>query len=193
MNPYDNTLNGSYDCYIAKFDAMGDLEYSTFFGGSAIDSGRAIDVDSEGNIYVTGVTSSDDFPVYDAYQEEHGGNNDGFILILNANGDEIIFASYLGGALEDYLYDISVDNEQNCYLFGYSSSTDFPMVSAFNDKINGSSDTIVAKLTNSGTLAYSSYLGGNQSDVSCASAVDQESIRVEVIFSFRVGYLAINS
>ena len=81
---YQTTLKGTYDAFITRFDSSWNLTYSTYLGGTAAtDYGYGIAVDSAGNIYVTGQTTSTDFPITpDAYQTTFGGVNDAFFAII---------------------------------------------------------------------------------------------------------------
>ena len=112
------------------------LTYSTFLGGSGDDFGNAISVDGLGNIYVTGGTTSSDFPVsgsvvQTAYGGPDGGyqavNGDVFVSKLNPSGTALVYSTYLGGKGDDNAYSIVVDNTGSIYLAGGTNSSDFPV------------------------------------------------------------------
>ncbi|MCP4712898.1 MAG: hypothetical protein GY869_30085, partial [Planctomycetes bacterium] len=112
-NSYDSTYNGGdSDGFVAKFNATGThLIYSTFLGGSDEDVGKSIEIDSNGNVYVSGHTFSSNFPVSpDAVQNTLDGNNDIFVLKLNATGTAIEYSTFMGGSEDDTSYGIDIDN-----------------------------------------------------------------------------------
>ena len=143
------------------------LEYSTFLGGSFADQGRDIAVDSAGNAYVVGTTSSD-FPTANAFQDTpHGSSHEVFITKLNAAGSALVYSTYLGGSNSDHAYAIAVDSTGSAYVTGLTFSTDFPTANAFQGKHSGGGafghDAFVAKLSPTGSaLVYSTYLGGSR-------------------------------
>ena len=104
------------------------LAYSTYFGGAGSDYGT-IAVDSGGNIYIAGATSSTDFPTSNPIQNSNnGGALDTFVTKLNAAGTAVLYSTYLGGAGEDGAGGIRVDGSDNAYITGYTRSPDFPTV-----------------------------------------------------------------
>lgn len=154
--------------------------YSTYLGGSGLDAGHGIAVDAAGNAYVTGRTSSMDFPVVEPFQlapgggRSQGGSSEVFVAKLNAAGTRLIYSTYLGGNQGDEGNDIAVDAAGNAYVAGITGSSDFPMSSPLQDKLGGGTiDTFVAKLNAAGNaLVYSTYLGGSSPDSARAIAVD---------------------
>ena len=146
------------------------LSYSTFLGGSALDYGFPIAVDSSGNVYVAGNTQSVDFPVTaGAFQTACGGTcarNDAFVAKINAAGSALVYATYLGGSRNDIARGLAVDAQGEAYIAGTTNSGDFPTTpGAFQTScpscgISGPS-VFVTKLNPTGSsLVYSTYLGG---------------------------------
>ena len=134
------------------------LVYSTYLGG---DAGSGIAVDPSGNAYVTGSTSSSNFPTANPFQAVYGGFTDAYVAKLNPDGSALVYSTYLGGRDSDYGYGIAVDSAGNAYVTGYTESTDFPTAHALQDFRAGELDAFVAKLTPDGSaLVYSTYLGG---------------------------------
>lgn len=180
---YDTTYNGETDAFVTKLSANGSsIVYSTFLGGIYDpDQARAIAVDSSGCAYVTGSTSSEDFPVtigaFDTTYNDNGeGHSDAFVTKLAANGLSLVYSTFLGGSLgtEEGL-SIVVDPGGNCYVAGSTMSSDFPSGSAgYDTGHNGGADGFVVKLNPSGTapLVYSTYLGGSGSDNIYGLALD---------------------
>jgi len=163
VNAYQSIYGGGYrDAFITKFDSSGNVIYSTFLGGNSTDIAYGISTDSFGNIYIVGYTASDDFPLMNAYQTEKAGGGDVFIAKLNADGNALLFSTYLGGLEADKGMEIAVDQIGNAYITGWTRSTNFPTSNAFqNSHAGGQEDGFISKLnTIDGTLVYSSYIGG---------------------------------
>jgi hypothetical protein len=152
------------------------LVYSTFLGGSQGDSVSDIAVDSSGNAYLTGGTSSTDFPVASAIQGTKSGLSDVFITKINASGSALVYSTYLGGSGSDSGSGIALDSAGNAYITGNTGSTNFPTanpIQSANANTNGTSDVFVTKLNAAGSaLVYSTYLGGTSDDNGEAIAVD---------------------
>src|SRR5207253_2321486 len=153
--------------FVTKLNAGGTgLVYSTYLGGNSSDDGYGIAVDSSGDAYVTGFTSSSNFPTTaSAFQTGLVGAQDAFVTKLNATGTGLMYSTYLGGSgsLGDQGYGIAVDSAGNAYVTGSTSSSDFPTVSgAFQTALVGLRSAFVTKLNDTGTrLAYSNFLGGS--------------------------------
>jgi hypothetical protein len=156
------------------------LSYSTYLGGSGLDYGTSIAVDSSGSAYVTGVTYSTDFPTVNPLQSANtaGSKGTAFVTKLNPAGTAIVYSTYLGGsgnpAYGDRGQGIAVDSSGNAYVTGVAFSPDFPTVNAFQASSGGGAeDAFVAKLNATGsTLIYSTYLGGSSFDIGYGIAVD---------------------
>jgi uncharacterized repeat protein (TIGR01451 family) len=147
------------------------LLYSTSLGGTGYLGGIA--VDGAGSAYVTGWTSSTNFPTQSPYQATNQGDDDVFVTKLSPAGDALIYSTYLGGSGTDYGYGIAVDGAGSAYVTGYSSSSSFPIQSAYQATLKGFLNAFVTKLTPAGTaLVYSTYLGGSGWDVGFGIAVD---------------------
>ena len=150
------------------------LTYSTYLGGSGGDVGYGIAVDAAGNTYVTGTTSSINFPTTTGKQATLGGGGDVFVAKLNSAGTALIYSVFLGGGNLDKATGIAVDLSGNAYLAGYTDSTDFPATSgAFQVTNGGNTDAFLAKLNAAGSsLVYATYLGGSGIDYGRGVAVD---------------------
>jgi len=179
--------NGFTHAFVAKLNASGSaLVYSTYLGGSGTESGEspikaAVAADANGNAYVGGGTNSNDFPVLNAAFSTYGGSGDGYLAKYGPTGTKL-FATYLGGNAADGIRGIALDsaNPPNIYVTGDTASPNFPTTAgAFQSSCgtdgncNGNqSDAFVAKFTNTGTLVYSTFIGGDQIDYGNAVAVD---------------------
>ena len=175
VNAFDDTYNEFLDCFVLKLNATGNgLLYSTFIGGNSSEYGVGIAIDTSGRAYVTGYTRSISFPTLNAYDTSHNGFDDCFVLKLNSDGDQLLYSTYVGGEDTDRAFFISIDANDSAYVTGMSTSTDFPMVSAYDDSFNGYDDCIVFKLNAAGDdLVYSTYVGGSVADIAGAIVVDQ--------------------
>jgi hypothetical protein len=169
-------LNGSSDAFLLKLNAAGSaLVYSTFYGGGAADSGVDVAVDSTNQAYFTGDTSSSDFPTWNAQQQGWGWDGDDAFVVKFSSGAGILYSTYLRGAAADFAGDIAVDTQGNAYLTGRTESSDFPTQSAFQGTKMGGlgrEDAYVTKLSASGALTYSTYLGGFENEKGLGIDVD---------------------
>ena len=163
---YENHAGGDYDAFISKIDASGsNLIYSTYLGGSSTDRGNDIAVDTSGNTYIAGYTSSTDFPAAGAIYESNAGPPSAFVAKMNASGNSLVYSTYLGGNALDSGSNIDVDNSGNVYITGYTESDDFPMVAPLFGSYAGAGDAFITKINPSGSsLVYSTYLGGSLRD-----------------------------
>ena len=149
------------------------LVYSTYLGGSGFDQGLGIAVDGTGQAYVTGSTTSTNFPTATPLQATNAGGDDAFVTKLNAAGTSLLYSTWLGGSSNDIGTSIAVDATGQTYVTGVTSSTNFPTTSPFQATFAGSQDAFVTKLSATGTsLLYSTYLGGSGSDNGTSIAVD---------------------
>jgi hypothetical protein len=185
LNQYQTIVQSGRDAFVTKLNTnlsgTVSLLYSTYLGGnSSDDSGNGIAVDAAGNAYVTGYTSSSNFPTFNPYQATfHGGFADVFVTRLNTNLSgtaSLVYSTYLGGNSSDEGNAIAIDGAGNAYVTGSTESTNFPIRNQYQTFQGGIYDAFVTKLnTNlSGTasLVYSTYLGGNIDDLGHGIAVD---------------------
>jgi hypothetical protein len=191
--------NQGSNAFLLKLNAAGnELVYSTYLGGSGVpgalvtgDSAAAIALDGAGAAYVTGITTSPDFPTLMPFQPtnaEHSGKPTGFVAKFNTAGNALVYSSYLGGSggnagagVGDCANAIAVDGNGNAYVAGQTSSADFPTAVPFQSVNSSLESTVVAplgsafvtKLNSSGSaLIYSTYLGGSAGDAALAVAAD---------------------
>ncbi len=150
------------------------LVYSTYLGGSLCNQGLAIAADSSGNAYVTGITSSTNFPTMNPLQPANAGNSDVFVTKINPTGSALVYSTYLGGGGDDWGRGIAVDSSGNAYVTGATSSGNFPTMNPLQPAYGGGyRDAFVLELDASGSaLVYSTFLGGNDDDHGYGIAVD---------------------
>lgn len=149
--------------------------YSTYLGGSDMDGANGIAVDKTGAVFVTGKTSSPDFPIRRAAYGSLSGRYCVFITKINPSGTALVYSTYLGGSGKDGAFDISVYKNGTVFVTGQTSSPDFPTKNPVYGSLSGNFDAFVTKIKPSGTvLAYSTYLGGSSLDWANSIAVDEK-------------------
>ncbi len=161
--------------HAASNPQSGGLPYATFFGGGADEQGASIAVNSAGEAYVTGVTTSLDFPASPGYDTSPSVIPEAFVVKLNAAGTGLLYATFLGGSSDDYGSGIAVDNTGEVYVVGATASPDFPasVGSGYDTTHNDLFDAYVVKLNDAGTaLRYATFLGGSDDDLGLDIAVD---------------------
>ena len=168
---------GGTNAFVTKLNTVGSaLVYSTYLGGNASDTGYGIAVDSSNNAYVTGFTTSPNFPTVNPFQSTLKSSiGNAFVTKLNAAGNALVYSTYLGGnGSGDYGKGIAVDSAGNAYVTGFTTSTNYPTANPFQAACSGTIPgcVIVTKLNATGSaLVYSTYLGGT-SDQGNGIAVD---------------------
>src|SRR5205085_33136 len=202
-NALDTTQNGPTDAYVLELSAAGDsLVYSTYLGGNKKDEGRAIAIDANGDAFVTGTTSSDNFPNVNAFQNSPGtssdafvtgstastdfptvnplqaelaGGSDAFLAKVASDGAAVTFSTFLGGSGNDSAAGVAVDANGGSYLTGRTISTDFPTKLPVEASLTGITDAFATRISPAGDrIAYSTYLGGSLNDFAAGVAVDAD-------------------
>ena len=192
-NACDNSYNGTSadgyygDIFICKLDENGEgLLYASFVGGESEETVFGIDIDEKNIVYLTGLTKSVDFP---ASHQIFGANNDGdplstenaFLMALDCQQGTLKFSTVFGGNGNEQGDEVFIDQHENIYIAGRTSSEDFPTTSnAFNEIYNGggsewkSGDIFVCKFDSSGkNLIYSTYIGGEGDEGWCDLTIDR--------------------
>ncbi len=176
MTPFQSTLRGQNDGFIARFTSSGVLNYSTYLGGAGGDSCNFIKNIGTDIVAFAGSTGSNDFPVANALQPNSAGSTDFFAGKLNLATNTLIFSTYFGGSgTESMIFGSgAIDPAGNVYVGGVSNSFDYPTSpNAFQTENNGSDDAVVTKISANGSgVIYSTLLGGNLVDSADALAVD---------------------
>jgi len=148
------------------------LVYSTYLGGSGTDVARGIAVDTTGSVYVAGYSDSTDFPLT-TLGSLPAGVRHAFVAKLDTTGSNLIYADYLGGNSQDYGDALTLDSSNNVYVTGSTGSSDFPLVNPYQGTYPGAFNAFLTKISASGSsLLYSTYLGGNGSDIPSGIAID---------------------
>jgi hypothetical protein len=192
-NALQPILGGAGDGFLVKLDIAGDqFAYATYLGGTQFDGIRSVAVDRFGQPYVTGETMSLDFPTRFPFQPALRGTFDAFVTRFNASGTALSYSTYLGGTdggFGDFAGGIAVDGGGNAYVTGTTGSPDFPIThGAFQRRRSGPRDAFITKLrADGGSLAYSTYLGGESEDNGTDIALDDNRATI-VGFTLSTGF-----
>ena len=183
---YDQTYNGGSaygDVFVFKLNSDGnDLDYSTYVGGSMDEWwDGSLTIDSQRNIYVTGASTSPDFPTtWNAYDQTYnGGGADAFAFKLDMNNMgplDLSYSTFIGGDQFDRGWRVALDSGENAYFTGWTWSDDFPTTSGcYDDTFNGTIDIYVCKFNQDGSeLILSTLLGGNSSEWRSQITIDSQ-------------------
>ncbi|HEX5054534.1 MAG TPA: hypothetical protein VFZ65_22340 [Planctomycetota bacterium] len=175
---FDPSLNSPHDAFVTRLSPTGStLFYSTFLGGTGDDIAYALAVDTLGRSTIAGVTSSLDFPTTPvAFSTALSGGGDAFVTRLSPTGSSLVYSTYIGGTLGDKALAIAEDAQGTATVVGQTDSNNFPITpGAFDTSHNGFEDAFVTRLTPTGSnLIYSTYLGGTDTDVARAVALDAQ-------------------
>jgi uncharacterized repeat protein (TIGR01451 family) len=167
------------DAYVAKINATGEnLLWATFLGGDENEEARAIAVDASENVYVTGQTTSTNFPTEKPFQATISGVSDVFLTKINAQGSALVYSTYLGGQFGETARGLAVNTVGEAYVAGTTSSADFPAFNSLQSYNKGVTDipfndAFVTRFKADGSgLIYSTFLGGTSNDSANGLALD---------------------
>jgi uncharacterized protein (TIGR03437 family) len=180
VNAFQKTLKGSSNLTVTKLNSVGSsAAYSTYVGGTGNDSAASIVVDTAGNAYVTGATTSPDFPITaGAFQSIQKASTtspfDAFALKLNPTGQALVYSTFLNGTGDERGTALAVDISGNLYIAGRTTSANFPTTpGSFQTVYSSTQDGFVTKLNPTGTAPiYSTFVGGNGLDVIASMKLD---------------------
>jgi uncharacterized protein (TIGR03437 family) len=177
-NAVQRTLRGGADAFVAKLNPAGSqLTYSTYLGGSGMDVLLGFSLDGALNAYVSGLTTSTDFPRSPGSfgATFGGGDQDGFVAKLNVAGSQLVYSGYLGGRAADAATAVAVTSFGEAYVTGWTRSTNFPTAQPLQEALGGGMDAFLVKLLPEGNgLEYASYLGGSRDDVGTSVLADPD-------------------
>ena len=175
---YDTSYSGDGDAFVSKLNEdLTTILASTFLGGSGIENGNTVAVNSDGDIYVTGHTQSPSFPTTPgAYDTSYNGNGDIYVSKLDKDLTTILVSTFLGGsAYENNGNSIAIDSNGNIYVIGLTTSSDFPTTPGAYDTFynGGSSDVHISRISGDLTnLIASTFIGGSRDDIGNTIKID---------------------
>ncbi|MBK7395834.1 MAG: SBBP repeat-containing protein [Myxococcales bacterium] len=169
----DLTVGGSFDAFVAKVSSAGTLLWATYLGGGNWEGAGGIATEPGGtNVYVAGYTQSSDFPATAGLDTSLGGSRDGFLTKLTMAGGLVAWSTYLGGTSYDVAKAVTVSAGLDVFVTGYTGSTNFPTTGGFDTTLGGAQNAFVTRFASTGSIAFSSYLGGAGSETGTGIAVD---------------------
>lgn len=160
-NGLDTSYGGNEDGFVTKLSSNGVLLWSTYFGGANHEFTSGIVADNSGNAFIVGQTWSTDFNTINGFDTSIGGEKDGFVTKISANGS-LIWSTYLGGSGEDGAANIAADTNGNVFVTGSTWSTDLNTSNGFDTSLNGTVNAFVTKFSTNGALLWSTYLGAGE-------------------------------
>jgi hypothetical protein len=176
VNAAQSTLRGVQNAFAVELGPSGTVVYCTYVGGSGRDGANGIAVDGNGIAWIAGSTTSNDFPLKSPLRSTFAGLQIGFVTRISANGSQFLFSTYLGGSgggpiTPESANAVAVDAQGNAFVAGITSSTDFPVLGAWQASAGGFSDAFLSSFDSGGNLRFSSYLGGGSWDCAYSVAV----------------------
>ena len=176
------------------------LAFSATFGGSGLNQGLGVALDTNDNVYVTGVTTSGDFPTMNPFQTNKLGSHSAFIVKFNTNG-AVVYSTFLGGGVlndqtitSSYGQGIAVDANGDAFVTGYTTATNFPVKNALQPTNGGTCDAFVAELNPAGNgLIFSTYLGGKGFDAANGITLDTNTDAIITGFTLSTNFPTFNA
>ena len=167
---------GSVDCFIAKFSEDGQtLLFSTFFGGDGNDWLYTMNIDSNDRIAFSGTTDSTDFPLLNPHQDTFAGGLDVFVSFIEADGQTLLFSTYIGSSTIDHGRRVGFDSLGNILVTGMCGIGDLATDGIYQEEhAGGTADAFLAKFNTTGTLEYLTFLGGESTDWGVDLAIDSD-------------------
>jgi PKD repeat protein len=171
---FQKSYSGGKDAFLAKFDSSGSRSWGTYYGGTNDDLGEAVATDKEGDVYLTGYTSSLGLYSSGAFQTSFGGGGeDAFLAKFSSSGSRV-WGTLYGGSGYDYGYSLAMDTSGNVYLAGQTGSTSgIATTGASQTSRNGNADAFIVKFSSTGSRSWGTYFGGNSYDWGYGIATDR--------------------
>jgi len=173
---YQTFDGGSSDAFLAKFSSSGSILWATYYGGSGDDEAFGLTTDHSGNTSITGYTASNNgIATSGAYQTSFGGTNDAFLAKFDSSGS-LSWASYFGGSGTEIGYGLATDISGNIYMGGLTySSNGIATSGAYQTSYGGDEDGFLSKFNSSGSLSWSTYIGGDSTDGVQGLSIDKDN------------------
>lgn len=173
---FQNNKSDLGDAFVMKFASDGTPLTGAFYGGNGSDIGNAIALDPNNSVIISGETNSNSLPlVSGSLQSNNAGSTDVFIAKYNnTSAMQLLWSSFLGGALQDIALGIATDVSGNIFVAGMTASTNFPVSSqAMQGSLSSNYDAFISKITSTGQqILWSTYYGGNGNDEARVVQVD---------------------
>jgi hypothetical protein len=159
---YQGSLLGFFNAFLAKYDKDGNRIWSTYYGGETADRCYGMAMDDEGNIFISGSTYSEtNIATPGVYQEYVAGQDDSFIAKFNPEG-QLVWGTYFGGPLHDFLADITIDSHGDIIATGHTTSEEnIASPGAYMEFLPGGENGVLAKFSTDGQLVWSTYFGNH--------------------------------
>lgn len=169
----NNHMGGGYDAFLVKLNSSGTRIWSTYYGNVGGDYGFTCDIDSNDDIYLAGMSSSDNMATSGSHQSIRMGNSEGFLVKFNANGVRQ-WATYYGGTGTEQIYGSFIDQSDNIYISGNSGSSQNISTSGSYQEVfaDGFRDAFLAKFNSDGVRQWGTYYGGTELDMGTSCTVD---------------------
>ncbi|GAB1449042.1 hypothetical protein MASR2M44_20640 [Bacteroidota bacterium] len=174
VGSHNSVLSGFSDAFLVKFNAMGQLLWGTYYGGSNADFGEEVCTDSIGSVFLVGTTrSSNGISTIGSHQVGFGGGDDGFLAKFSSQGTRI-WATYLGGVSTDNALDVCLEDSGNLYVCGTTNSTTgISFNTSYQPALSGTMDAFLVKFSPSGVRLWGTYYGGNNGENGSAVCLDR--------------------
>ena len=168
-SPFDNTLGGTQDAFVARLSADGaSLLSGTYLGGSDNESGLALGLAASDEIVVSGYTKSSDFSLESAIDSSYGGgenNGDVFVTRMDSSSGTLLFSTYLGSSGDEVGLGLDINSSDEILLVGYTDSPGFPIINAYDATFSGDVDGFLTKFSSDGqSRVFSTFFGGSLAD-----------------------------
>jgi uncharacterized protein (TIGR03437 family) len=195
LDPFQQTSGTERFIVIAKMTASGNaLVWYTYVGGTALNDSEKIAIDSSGNTYVAGFTSSTDFPVLKAAQPVFGGGYENAVIVKVDRNGKLVYSTYLGGNNQERAQGLAVDATGAAFVSGFTWSIDFPVMNAIQPRMTGRPDAFLAKLSPAGDrFLFATYLGGSGLEYGGSVALDSGGNPVIVGTTASADFPTVNS
>jgi hypothetical protein len=166
VNAFQPTLAGDYDIFIVKFNSAGVRQWGTYFGGSLTDESYGVKTNSTGDIFICGMSNSmSGITTINAFQPFLNGISDAVAARFNSAGTNLIWATYFGGGGTETGTALVIDNSDQVYVSGTTtSSANIASTGAYQSAPGSADDAFLVKFTPGGSRTWSTYVGGNDVD-----------------------------
>ena len=173
LSGFQTTIGGgTRDAYLVKFNSAGVRQWATYYGGTGDDFGLDVSVDPGLNVYLSGYTNSTTgIAATGGHQTTIGGVNDGFLVKFNSAGSRL-WATYYGGAGEEFSFATATDASSNVYMIGYTNSDAGIASLGHQNTRGGVYDGFIVKFNSLGVRQWGSYYGGTDNEYATGCAVD---------------------